>query len=124
MGVIAFGDGPESVWQAARWVYRRLMGDLAAAAGSDGGIRDGVEQAIHLDGLHFDLLDPALASRIFAVLETVAQATVKDARSPRMRWKEGLNERARIRYQSAVRELLELLGRHGEQFRGNCHSKR
>ena len=124
MGVIAFGDRPESIWQAARWVYRRIMGDLATAAGSDEGIRDAVEQALHLDGLHFDLLDRGLASRIFAALETVAVATVNDAGSPRMRWKEGLDDKSRMRYQSTVRELLELLGRHSEHFRLNCHSER
>lgn len=58
-------------WIVARWAFRRLMERTAFALSREDDKR-AVEQALALDGLHFDLLDPQQARRIARAMEVAA----------------------------------------------------
>ncbi len=58
-------------WVVARWAFRRLL-ERAAERLHDPADVQALEQAIALDGLHFDLLDQAQASRLAVALEVAS----------------------------------------------------
>ncbi len=71
-----------------------------------------MQQAIALDGLHFDLLykeDKELANRITNVMKDVASATVEGKDTPALKWKDGLDEDAQRMYLESINDLLKLI---------------
>lgn len=115
-GVIAIADSPDSIWLKANWVYFRLLADTSATAANDADVVKEIENARVFQCLSLDKLETGIANRIVAALKAVALATVNDDPLPGLRWKEGLDDNSTGMYREAVRELLELLERYGENL--------
>ena len=59
-------------WVVARWAFRLLLERTAPGLGNED--RPLLDQAIALDGLHFDLLEPPQAVRVAQAMRYAADA--------------------------------------------------
>jgi hypothetical protein len=57
-------------WIVARWAFRRLLERAATLSGEED--KSALEQAVALDGLHFDLLEGEQARRVALAVQAAA----------------------------------------------------
>jgi hypothetical protein len=115
MGVISFAQTDADTWLAARWAYSRILRDTIATHADDGPLVAELEQAIALDGLSFDLLEPSLARKAAQAIKCVASATARGIDLPGMRWREDLDEDGTRIYQEGVHDLLSMIQRQAQR---------
>jgi hypothetical protein len=118
-GVISFGESAEEVWLVAGWAYRRLLGDVLTASAQDEKVAYAVQQAVALQGLDLPLIareERELSVKLYKAIRNVAIATVQDSAKEPLNWKQGLDAAGQAMYLGAVRELLAILGKAGEEF--------
>ena len=71
MGVITYSNSKES-WVVARWAFRQFLQDLSRQHQDDIEITRKIEQAAALDGIHLELIDAVLASKILEGIRRTA----------------------------------------------------
>ena len=76
MAVISFSARKDEIWVAARWALRELLADVSAQYPDDRQMAEKFKEAVALDGLHLDLLDPSLAQRITRALGLVVDGVL------------------------------------------------
>ena len=102
MAVIGFSNG--SGWVVARWAFRRFLEDIALYCSNDVEIMNEIEQAIALDGLHLDLLNPALLKRLINAINNTAIMTIQEKPDKYMKMKNFDKESYKM-YISAIEDL-------------------
>jgi hypothetical protein len=104
MGVVAVSKDQQ--WFAPRWAFNSMLaGAIQNSAGSDE-LSYVFEQAMALDGLHFELLEPRLVSLVRNALAKAANA----ARHGKGRLLDGATQ---AQYQKLAGELASLIAEGG-----------
>jgi hypothetical protein len=100
MAVIGFGEQDHRAWVAAGWAFRYVLDEASKLCPNDKEICDTLDLAVDIGYLQVQFLDAAMASRIAAIIRSVAQAEVNEDRN------EFLDEEWQDSWKSSMRELL------------------
>jgi hypothetical protein len=107
MGAISFVDEGQS-WVVAGWAFRGYLAHVLKEVSHDPDLRDTLEQAMALDGLHFSLTGPAVAVRLAPVMLRVADEVVAGVRLASVEGRV-LDAGSQLQFREAVAELRSLL---------------
>jgi hypothetical protein len=108
MAVIGFTSKGEQDWFVSRWVFHQLFEDVAANSELDPEMASELKQAEALDGLHLDMLEAALASRVERVLERVVTGIVAGTIQSGVGARYG-DPATQTEYRSALQQLLGIV---------------
>lgn len=111
MGVISFADEPDADWGVARWAFCGYLAHAREEVQGDSELEFCIDQAMALDGLHFNLLGDSVAGRLVPVLRRVADDVLEGRRQARVDGRV-LDQRSQDQFRRAVRHLRSLLERH------------
>ncbi len=111
MPSISVGREESEGWVVARWAYCGILEHVQEEVREDYDLHYCVEEAIALDGLHLDLLESGLTSRLVSVLLRVANEVVAGSRAVRVDGRT-LDEPSQAQFRKSVGDLRSLLQRH------------
>ena len=111
MGVISFGDTPETIWYVAGWAFRQILADVLAQNQNDHEMANRFERAILISGLILDSLEQSLADRITASLRDVATGILSGSIQSGISQQPYGDEETIRQYHESLKELLEIASR-------------
>jgi hypothetical protein len=76
MAVITFNN--KISWLVSSWAFSRLFEDICSQHTIDCDMKYKFDQAIALDGLHFERIDPNLRNRILRVMQESIEIIIND----------------------------------------------
>jgi len=107
MSLIAFSN--ERVWPKAGWIVSRFIADMVTLAPDDPEVKEALTGAVELRSLCVDLYAPSVAKQLTDLISRTANATLDEKETMKLTWHHGLDEKRRLYYTSAIRELIEIL---------------
>jgi hypothetical protein len=108
-GVIAFSSEPQDIWLKAGWAFRQVLDDVSTQHPDDSEMAEEFESAKALSGLHIDMLDPDLATRVTKAIRSVVEGILSGTIRSGIHDKIYGDARTIAQYKEALRELLNML---------------
>jgi hypothetical protein len=106
MAVVSFSG--EDIWLVARWAFKKLFSDMQDKFLISPDIQYSFEEAMALDGLHFDLLENNKDEILDIMKATILELTDDDAGL----YRKNLDEKGYQMYKGALPELLEYIEKY------------
>jgi len=109
MAVVTFAD--EDIWLVARWAYKKLFSDILDKFSVKPDIQYTFEQAVALDGLHFDLLEDNRNEILYMMKATIIES-IEDKTEL---YRKNLDEKGYKIYREALPELLGYIRKYEDK---------
>ena len=110
MAVVTFD---EDIWLVARWAFKRLLDDVQEKFDVNPDIQYDFEQAIALDGLHFEFREKNRLEILYMVKVTIIELIDDKTES----YRKTLDKKGYHMYREALPELLSYIEKYEKKVR-------